>query len=63
MFPGMPEIGLERRRFETNDPLALEIAAFLAAIRGSRAVAVTGADGRHALETALRITAALERPA
>jgi predicted dehydrogenase len=63
MFPGMPEIGLEQRRFETNDPLALEIAAFLAALRGSRAVAVTGADGRHALETALRITAALERPA
>jgi predicted dehydrogenase len=63
MVPGMPEIGLERRRFDDNDPLRLEIEAFLAAIRGSRPVAVTGADGRRALETALRITAALERPA
>ena len=63
MFPGMPAIGLERRRFDGNDPLRLEIEAFLAAIRGTRAVAVTGADGRRALETALRITAALERPA
>ena len=62
MLPGVPAIGLERRRFESNDPLRLEIEAFLAAIRGTRAVAVTGADGRRALETALRITAALERP-
>ena len=63
MFPGMPAIGLERRRFESNDPLRLEIEAFLAAIRGTRAVAVTGADGRRALETALRDHPALQRPA
>jgi predicted dehydrogenase len=63
MFPGVPGIGLERRRFESNDPLRLEIEAFLGAIRGRREVAVSGSDGRRALETALRITAALERPA
>jgi predicted dehydrogenase len=62
-FAGMPEIGLERRRLESNDPLRLEIEAFLAAIRGTRPVAVSGADGRRALATALRIAQALERPA
>jgi predicted dehydrogenase len=62
MFPGVPDVRLERRRFETNDPLKLEIEAFLAAVRGERAVAVSGADGRLALDTALRITRALQRP-
>ncbi len=62
MFPGVPNVRLERRRFEANDPLSLEIEAFLAAVRGERAVAVSGADGRLALESALRITRALQRP-
>ena len=62
-FPGMPEIGLERRRFADNDPLRLEIEAFVAAIRGTRPVAVSGAAGRDALATALRINQALQRPA
>jgi predicted dehydrogenase len=62
MFPGVPDIRIERRSFAANDALALEIEAFLAAVRGERAVAVSGAAGRRALETALRITQALERP-
>jgi predicted dehydrogenase len=62
MFPGVPDVRLERRRFEANDPLGLEIEAFLAAVRGERPVAVSGADGRLALEGALRITRALQRP-
>jgi predicted dehydrogenase len=62
MFPGVPDVRLERRRFEANDPLRLEIEAFLAAVRGERAVAVSGADGRLALDSALRITGALQRP-
>jgi predicted dehydrogenase len=61
-FPAAPEIGLERRRFEDNDPLRLEIDAFLAAVRGLRPVAVTGEDGLRALETALRITEEMRRP-
>lgn len=61
-FPGMPEIGLERRRFADNDPLRLELEAFLGAVRGERPVAVPGEDGLRALETALRITRALQRP-
>jgi predicted dehydrogenase len=63
MFPGVPDIGIERRRFGENDPLRLEIEAFLAAIRGERAVAVSGEDGRRALDGALQITRALRRPA
>jgi predicted dehydrogenase len=62
MFPGVPEIRLERRGFAANDALKLEIEAFLAAIRGECPVAVSGEDGRRALETALRITRALQRP-
>jgi predicted dehydrogenase len=62
MFPGVPEVQIERRRFEANDPLKLEIEAFLCAVRGERAVAVSGADGRLALDSALRITRALQRP-
>ncbi len=62
MFPGVPDVRLERRRFEANDPLRLEIEAFLAAVRGEREVAVSGADGRLALDSALRITCALQRP-
>ncbi|MGH6945325.1 MAG: Gfo/Idh/MocA family protein [Geminicoccaceae bacterium] len=59
MFPGVPDIALERRRFEGGDALRLEIEAFLAAVRGERAVAVSGEDGVRALDTALRITDAL----
>ena len=62
MFPGVPDVRLERRRFEANDPLRLEIEAFLAAVRGERPVAVSAADGRLALDSALRITRALQRP-
>ena len=56
MFPGVPAIELERG-FAANDSLKREIEAFLAAIRGERPVAVSGEDGRRALDTALRITA------
>ena len=63
MLPGVPEIQVERRGFAASDTLELEIAAFLAAVRGEREVAVSGEDGRRALATALRITRALQRPA
>ena len=58
-FPG---VGLEQRSIGANDALMLEIEAFVAAIRGERRVAVSGEDGRLALDAALRITAALQRP-
>jgi predicted dehydrogenase len=62
MFPGVPDIKLERRAFGAHDSLMLEIEAFLAAIRGERPVAVSGEDGGRALDTALRITSALRQP-
>lgn len=62
MFPGVPNIALEQRRFEPNDALRLQIEAFLASIRTGAPVAVTGEHGLLALETALRITDALLRP-
>lgn len=63
MFPGVPDINLERRSFEDNDALRLEIEAFLGAVRGERRVAVSGEDGLRALETALEITRTMRRPA
>ena len=58
----VPGIALEQRSLGANDALMLEIEAFVAAIRGVRPVAVTGEDGRLALDTALQIRAALQRP-
>ena len=63
MFPGVPDVRLEQRQFEDHDALALEIEAFLAAVRGERAVAVSGEEGLRALTTAEAITAAMLRPA
>jgi predicted dehydrogenase len=62
MFPGVPDIRVEQRHFEANDALRLEIQAFLAAVRGEQPVAVTGEDGLRALDTALRIGQAMQRP-
>jgi predicted dehydrogenase len=58
----VPGVALERRNLGANDALMLEIEAFVAAIRGERPVAVSGEDGRRALDAALKITAALQRP-
>ena len=58
----VPGIALEQRSLGANDALMLEIEAFVATIRGERPVAVSGEDGRLALDTALQITAALQRP-
>jgi predicted dehydrogenase len=58
----VPGVALERRELGVNDALMLEIEAFAAAIHGERPVAVSGEDGRRALDAALKITAALQRP-
>ena len=44
-----------------GEPLRLEFESFLAAVRGEQPVAVSGADGREALEIALRIVREIER--
>ncbi len=43
-----------------GEPLALELAQFLGAIAGHNAIAVTGEEGRDALEAALRIVSAID---
>jgi len=43
-----------------GEPLGLELAQFLGAVMGTQPIAVTGAEGREALEAALRIVTAIE---
>jgi predicted dehydrogenase len=54
---------VERVPLEAPDgePLRLEFESFVAAVRGEQPVAVTGADGRDALDVALRIVGEIER--
>jgi predicted dehydrogenase len=65
--PGAPidmsAIHVETREFAGEDPLAAEIDAFIAAVRGgSSSAAVTAEDALGALRLASRIRAALEVP-
>ena len=46
-----------------GEPLRLELESFVAAIRGEQAVVVSGAAGREALATALRIVTDIDRHA
>jgi predicted dehydrogenase len=43
------------------EPLLLELASFVGAVRGEHPVVVSGEDGREALDVALRIVAEIER--
>lgn len=43
-----------------GEPLVLELSQFLGAVMGTQPIAVTGAEGRDALEAALRIVTAIE---
>lgn len=43
-----------------GEPLSLELTQFLAAVMGTQPIAVTGAEGRDALEAALRIVSAID---
>jgi predicted dehydrogenase len=49
-------VSINEIAFEQGDALRAEIEAFLAACRGTRAVAVSGEDGLRALQTAISIT-------
>ncbi len=46
-----------------DEPLKLELEGFAAAVRGEQPVAVTGEEGRDALDIALRIVSEIERSA
>jgi predicted dehydrogenase len=49
-------VQIEEQSFAQGDALLAEIQAFMAAIRGERAVLVSGEDGQRALRTAIAIT-------
>ena len=63
MMPGIPSIDIDHRNFESNDPLAREIEAFVEAVAGRGPIKVSGHDGLRALQTAVEITRTLKRPA
>jgi len=52
---GMPRIVSSEQQFEKADPLLAEIRSFLDTVRCGREPAVSGEDGRRALEVALKI--------
>jgi predicted dehydrogenase len=52
-------VTIAEQSFDQGDALLAEIGAFLEAVRGTRAVAVSGEDGLRALRTAIAITEAL----
>jgi predicted dehydrogenase len=52
---GVPRIVSSEEQFERADPLLAEIRAFLDAVQHGREPAVSGEDGRRALEVALKI--------
>jgi predicted dehydrogenase len=56
-------VQIEEQSFAQGDALLAEIKAFLAAVRGERAVLVSGEDGQRALRTAIAITERMRVPA
>lgn len=60
MFPGIPEIISEKLNYDDNDPIKLEIAAFLDSIQNGTPITVSGNDGRRALDAAIQITQLLK---
>ena len=61
MFPGIPEITREVKRFENGDALLDQISAFLDAIIHKKSPVISGEDGKRALATALEITSIVRR--
>ena len=57
--PGMPPIDRAENEYPDGDDLKTEVASFLAACRGEHPPRVSGADGRNALDVALRIESAI----
>jgi predicted dehydrogenase len=57
----MPAIDGGKLKIEQEEPLKVELADFVAAVRNKRAPGVTGADGLRAIELAQRITDEMKR--
>jgi predicted dehydrogenase len=56
---GIADIVVERRQYGASDPLYAELQSFLRSIREGTPPAVSGENGRQALEMALTISAQL----
>jgi predicted dehydrogenase len=56
----LPQVAIDERSYEQGDALLAEIQAFADSIRGGRPPLVGGAEGRNALETAIRIAALVQ---
>ena len=63
MFPGIPNIEIEKNHFKDGDALKTEIKMFLKSITDEDEPIVSGEDGKQALETAMKISALLARQA
>ncbi|MBM3478170.1 MAG: Gfo/Idh/MocA family oxidoreductase [Alphaproteobacteria bacterium] len=61
IVPGLPGIARHEATWPDGDDLMAEIADFVDCVREGRQPLVTGADGRRALETAMRVTESLSR--
>ena len=61
IVPGLPGIARHEATWADGDDLLAEIADFVDCVRQGRQPLVTGADGRRALETAMRVTESLSR--
>lgn len=63
--PGDERPGIAARKVEVDDvePLKAEIASFLAAVRGEHPPAVSGEDGRRALDVAVRVLSSIRKHA
>jgi len=56
MYPGVPNIDIQKETFEKSDALREEIKHFLNCIETNTTPKVTGQDGKRALQTAIQIS-------
>ena len=56
MFPGIPNIKNQKKKFKGSDALLSEVTAFVTSIQENKPAVVSGEDGRKSLKTAIAIT-------
>lgn len=61
IYPGIPKIARQVKRFENRDALLDQISAFLDSVIYNKVPLVSGAEGKKALATALEISSIVQR--
>lgn len=56
MYPGIPNIDIQKTKYDESDALQTEIDHFLTSIKNHSIPKVTGKDGKRALHTAIQIS-------